>query len=163
LKFVLPHPGPLAVFARELHLPAFLHFSAPLMLHFPTPYSFPSGHMLRATFLVALVSIYQPRWHTRGWFLILAMAFTRVYGNDHWLSDVLGGALLGWSLALLAIAWDRRGNEAPGHVSPCQDTHLRRESLSTMLSERGSPVLSSLYAILDALALPLTVVRKEAA
>jgi membrane-associated phospholipid phosphatase len=113
LKYVLPHPGPPALFARELHLPAFLHFSDSLMLHFPTPYSFPSGHMLRATFLVALVSVHRPRWHAVGWLLILAMAFTRVYGNEHWLSDVVGGALLGWGLAQLALAGYKRGDAGP--------------------------------------------------
>ena len=44
-----------------------------------------------------------------------------------------------------------------------RDTDLKRESLYTMLSERGNPVLSSLYAILDALDLRLSVVPKQAA
>ena len=43
-----------------------------------------------------------------------------------------------------------------------RDTDLKRESLYTMLSERGNPVLSSLYAILDALDLRLSVVPKQA-
>lgn len=53
--------------------------------------------------------------------------------------------------------------EARGMTQLARDTELKRESLYTMLSERGNPVLSSLYAILDALDLRLTVVRKDAA
>jgi len=30
------------------------------------------------------------------------MAVTRVYCNEHWMSDVVGGALLGWTLAGVA-------------------------------------------------------------
>jgi probable addiction module antidote protein len=51
--------------------------------------------------------------------------------------------------------------EARGMTQLARDTDLKRESLYTMLSERGNPVLSSLYAILDALDLRLSVVRKE--
>jgi membrane-associated phospholipid phosphatase len=36
--------------------------------------------------------------------LIAIMAFTRVYGNAHWVSDVIGGCLLGLTLAGLAAA-----------------------------------------------------------
>jgi probable addiction module antidote protein len=50
---------------------------------------------------------------------------------------------------------------ARGMAQLARDTNLQRENLYTMLSERGNPVLSSLYAILDALDLRLSVVRKE--
>jgi undecaprenyl-diphosphatase len=106
LKDVLPHPGPPPEFSRGLQLPLFLHLATPLFLHFPTPYSFPSGHMLRTTFLVALIGEHVPRWHTASWALVLAMAFTRVYLNDHWVSDVGGGILLGLTLAAVAAMLD---------------------------------------------------------
>jgi probable addiction module antidote protein len=61
---------------------------------------------------------------------------------------------------LLAL---RNVAEAKGMTQLARETELKRESLYTMLSERGNPVLSSLYAILDALNLRLSVVRKEAA
>ena len=51
--------------------------------------------------------------------------------------------------------------EARGMTQLARETELKRESLYTMLSERGNPVLSSLYAILDALELRFSVVRKE--
>jgi hypothetical protein len=71
LKYILPHPNPSAEFARDLNnAPDFLRLSSSLFLHVSTPaillqvsppYSFPSGHMLRTTFLVALVSESKPQ------------------------------------------------------------------------------------------------------
>ena len=104
LKYVLPHPGPPHEFSRGLQFPLFLHFATPLLLHLGTPYSFPSGHMLRTTFLVALISEHRPGWRIVGWTLVCAMAFTRVYLNDHWVSDVGGGILLGLALAAAAAS-----------------------------------------------------------
>ena len=53
--------------------------------------------------------------------------------------------------------------QARGMSHLARDTNLQRENLYTMLSERGNPVLSSLDAILDALDLRLSVVRKQVA
>jgi probable addiction module antidote protein len=53
--------------------------------------------------------------------------------------------------------------EAKGMTQLARETERKRESLYTILSERGNPVLSSLYAILAALDLRLSVVHKEAA
>lgn len=106
LKDVLPHPGPPPEFSRGLRLPLFLHFARSLFLHFATPYSFPSGHMLRTTFLVMLLSEHVPRWRIAAWTLVCAMAVTRVYLNDHWVSDVGGGILLGLTLAAVAAIVD---------------------------------------------------------
>jgi DNA-binding phage protein len=50
-----------------------------------------------------------------------------------------------------------------GIAQLARDTNLQRENFYTMLSERGNPVLRSLTAILDALDLRLSVVRKDAA
>ena len=104
LKYVLPHPGPSPEFAHPLVLPPILRMmTAPFRLHLNTPYSFPSGHMLRTTFLVGLFCAHHPRWRWAGWVVLGAMAGTRVYLNAHWLSDVGGGLLLGLSLAAVAV------------------------------------------------------------
>ena len=104
LKYVLPHPGPPPEFSHPLTLPPILHtMTAPFQLHLKTPYSFPSGHMLRTAFLVGLFCAYRPRWRWVGWVVLAAMAGTRLYLNAHWLSDVGGGLLLGLSLAAVAV------------------------------------------------------------
>jgi membrane-associated phospholipid phosphatase len=108
-KYVLPHPGPPPEFSHPLTLPPILHtMTAPFKLHLKTPYSFPSGHMLRATFLVGLFCAYRPRWRWVGWAVLTTMAGTRLYLNDHWLSDVGGGLLLGLSLAAIAVGIESR-------------------------------------------------------
>src|SRR5262249_59269668 len=48
LKHLVPQPGPPPDLSRSLHLLPFLKAAS--------PYSFPSGHVLRTTFLAALVA-----------------------------------------------------------------------------------------------------------
>jgi membrane-associated phospholipid phosphatase len=112
LKSLLPHPGPPMDFARALRVPEFLRLigsllevtTRPVWAGLAPPYAFPSGHMLRATFLVAVASGHRPQWRRVGSLLVLGMGVTRVYCNEHWTSDVVGGALLGWALAGVALA-----------------------------------------------------------
>jgi membrane-associated phospholipid phosphatase len=113
LKYALPHPGPPHEFSRHAEFPLLFHFAAPLLFRLPILYSFPSGHMLRTTFLVTLISDHQPRWRTVGWTLICAMAFTLLYLNDHWVSDVGGGILLGLTLAAVAASISARQPPRP--------------------------------------------------
>jgi probable addiction module antidote protein len=61
---------------------------------------------------------------------------------------------------LLAL---RNVAEARGMARIARETKLSRENIYPMLSERGNPVLSSLYAILDALGMRLSILRKQAA
>jgi probable addiction module antidote protein len=68
-----------------------------------------------------------------------------------------GGMPEAFLLALRDVA------EARGMSRLAQETDLKRESLYTMLSERGNPVLRSVYAILDALDMRLSIARKQPA
>jgi membrane-associated phospholipid phosphatase len=91
MKHVVPHPSPPHELSRNLQLLPFLKSASPS--------SFPSGHVLRATFLSALML---SRW--AFWMVVVLMAVTRAYLNEHWASDVAGGFLLGLALAGVAAA-----------------------------------------------------------
>lgn len=105
-KLVLFHPGPPVFFHRSLlptSLPSF---------YVHTDYSYPSGHMTRTIFIITvfiLLVIFSTR-NIRARFvafcglsvLAVLMGVTRIYLGEHWLSDVLGGGLLGLSAGLFA-------------------------------------------------------------
>jgi len=94
LKLVLTQPLPPSPLDRDLGLIPNANVD--------TPFSFPSGHVLRATFLAALVTPARMPWIALAVVLVLAMAISRIYLAEHWLSDTLGGALLGLVFALPA-------------------------------------------------------------
>jgi membrane-associated phospholipid phosphatase len=65
--------------------------------------AFPSGHVAMAAALAVALALAFPHWWSwalaGGW--VLVMAIGRTYLLVHWLSDVVGGAVLGASVALL--------------------------------------------------------------
>lgn len=76
--------------------------------------SFPSGHVANAaTIAVALAFILRRVW---VWFAgaayVILMALSRTYLGAHWLSDTIGGALLGAGVAVLVWAPFARRLEA---------------------------------------------------
>lgn len=71
------------------------------------PHSFPSGHATRATMLAVLGLALAPAWV--GWLLVFwapLVCLARVLTGVHYVSDILGGILLGllMGLAMLAIS-----------------------------------------------------------
>lgn len=107
-KIVIYHPGPPYMFFRYA-----LGFAFPSS-YIHTNYSYPSGHMARTAFLVvvgiAMILIFIRNKASRlfvvaGLLGVFGTMFlSRVYLGEHWFSDVLGGFLLGSSLALLGVA-----------------------------------------------------------
>ena len=109
-KHTINHPGPPA---------ALSHPDGPSLSHlFESAgggWSFPSGHMSRTVLVYGLTAFVVQRLATRGrvrrvavalaLLAILLMVFDRLYLEVHWVSDVIGGLLLGATFLAASITW----------------------------------------------------------
>lgn len=59
--------------------------------------STPSGHATIIFVLATVISLIRPQWQAIGWTVAIIIAVTRILLNQHYLSDVLLGAYLGWA------------------------------------------------------------------
>lgn len=107
-KLVLFHPGPPLFFHRTTlvtHLPSF---------YVHTQFSYPSGHMTRTIFIVTILccALYFSRTNfLLKYFCIfgllgfgLLMGLTRISLGEHWLSDVVGGSILGLAMGFFSAS-----------------------------------------------------------
>jgi len=102
LKLMFPHPPPPHDSQRSVAI------VSTVTVAFAN--SFPSGHVLRSAFLLAIAHRV-PTWATTA-ALGLMMA-SRVYLAEHWLSDCVGGLVVGLLAAGLAYAMFGRRDETP--------------------------------------------------
>lgn len=85
--------------------------------------SFPSGHAARAAFFAVFLGILGrspgglARWLAPlvAALVALACAFSRLYQEVHWASDVVAGAILGAAIGYLAVCWVEVAVERAAH------------------------------------------------
>ncbi|HLY21491.1 MAG TPA: phosphatase PAP2 family protein [bacterium] len=93
-KHLIVHPGPPESLARHLPVP----LGAPIQ---STPFSLPSGHTMRATFVAGTLL---RRFPFAAAALVLGMMAALVYLGEHWLTDVLAAFFLSWACVEAARA-----------------------------------------------------------
>ncbi len=115
LKHLLPHPGPPDALQRHV-------FRAGISI--AEPYSFPSGHTLRTSFLAGTVLRRTPVIAVTA---LGAMMASLVYLGDHWTSDVLGALCLGWAAVEAArIIAGRAAGRGPARLRTARLPSYRR-------------------------------------
>lgn len=118
---------PLA-FLLDTAIKVLLHHPRPTvaMIALPPSYSYPSGHAVAASALYVTLALLATGVERRagprrlliasGVVVALLVAWSRVYLGVHYLSDVVGGLLLGTAGAIVAVRTMNAGDQAEGET-----------------------------------------------
>lgn len=77
----------------------FVTWDLPLLLKAPKGYSFPSGHTASSMAVLGIFLLRIKRYCSFVALLAIGISFSRLYLQVHYLTDVLGGVLLGFATA----------------------------------------------------------------
>lgn len=144
-----------------------------LLIQFPRPgyfgeYSFPSGHTALFVsfigFLSVLINRSLPPYRRHTVYYITSLAVTivmvsRLYLGVHWLSDVLGGLLVGITCILLLVLLYRRQDTQP--IRPVSLAVVALLALALSFSIHISRHFTSLYSTPKLTPLQQTVTLKQ--
>lgn len=97
LKGVTLRPRPIQL-VEELHL----------IKERPAGSSFPSNHATNSFALCTLLAIHHPQMRALFFSVAVLVSYSKVYLGDHYVGDVVAGALLGSAWALLFVRAARR-------------------------------------------------------
>ena len=78
--------------------------------------SFPSSHAANAMALAGVLAWHWRRWAPFLWALAVTVAWSRVYLNRHFLSDIVCGAIIGLAFAWIVTRRVGGAARAPGRV-----------------------------------------------
>ncbi len=81
-----------------------------------TDASFPSGHTTIAFAMAVVLSAYEPKFRWVFYTLAVCIALSRIFVGAHYPTDVLFGALLGWSIGA-SMLWVRKQFHIVTHSS----------------------------------------------
>ncbi|ETA79577.1 phosphatase PAP2 family protein [Youngiibacter fragilis] len=83
----------------------FMEYGLPVIIKRPESYSFPSGHTAMS-FAVAGVFLFTGHRYRKPFLAFAAyVSISRVYLNVHYLTDILGGIVLGLLVSYVTVRW----------------------------------------------------------
>jgi len=84
-------------------------------LELPLQFAFPSGHTTTAFVFFTLIAMHwrRPAIQIFAAFCAITVAVSRVYLMAHWITDVMAGAVLGMSIALVVSTVSQRIQKKP--------------------------------------------------